>query len=125
MLVQTDSGPRKAGPSDFHSTPLGRSSADVTRITVCVREGENVRNQTFTGRAAWALHALIVAGANGCTPITRPAPRWSDYCFKLRRGGVDIETVTESHGGPYSGHHARYVLRSPVTVLEIQRAGEL
>ena len=36
------------------------------------------------------------------------------YVFKLRRRGVDIRTITETHGGQFSGHHARYVLRSRV-----------
>ena len=55
----------------------------------------------------------------GCTPITTPGPRWSDYVFKLRRRGIDVETVTESHGGPYAGTHARYVLRSKIERLSV------
>lgn len=70
------------------------------------------------GRRAWALDQLLRAGEGGCTPITHPGPRWSDYVFKLRGDGIDIETVTEAHGGTYSGHHARYVLKTPVTVVE-------
>jgi hypothetical protein len=38
--------------------------------------------------------------------------------------GVVIETVTEKHGGPYAGTHARYVLRSDVIVLGREHAGE-
>ncbi len=75
------------------------------------------------GRDAWALLNLIQAGARGCTPIDTPGPRWSHYIFKLRRAGFIIETIDESHGGPFSGTHARYVLRSSVTVLhEMGRA---
>jgi hypothetical protein len=69
------------------------------------------------GREEWALSHLMAAGDYGCTPIDTPGPRWSDYVFKLRRRGIDIATVTESHGGPYAGHHARYVLRSKVERL--------
>jgi len=68
----------------------------------------------LAGREEWALSHLIAAGDHGCTPITTPGPRWSDYVFKLRRRGVDVETITEAHAGPYAGHHARYVLRSRV-----------
>ena len=67
------------------------------------------------GRIRWALVALIAAGEKGCTPIDTPGPRWSDYVFKLRGEGVEIETVHEAHGGPFSGRHARYVLRSRVS----------
>jgi hypothetical protein len=43
--------------------------------------------------------------------------------FKLRRAGFIIETVDENHGGPFAGTHARYVLRSQVTILrEMGRA---
>jgi len=64
-----------------------------------------------SGRDRWALEALIAAGPTGCTPIDNPGPRWSGYVHNLRRLGVLIETITESHGGPFQGTHARYVLR--------------
>ncbi|WP_068301165.1 hypothetical protein [Pararhodobacter sp. CCB-MM2] len=67
------------------------------------------------GRDRWALECLMAAKAKGCTPITTPGPRWSAYVFNLRKLGLDIETITEPHGGEFSGHHARYVLRSQVT----------
>jgi winged helix domain-containing protein len=73
----------------------------------------------LAGREEWALSHLIAAGDEGCTPIDTPGPRWSDYVFKLRRRGIDIATITEVHGGPYAGHHARYVLRSKVERLSL------
>jgi len=66
------------------------------------------------GREAWALDRLRLAGPKGCTPIEQPAPRWAAYVHSLRGRGVPIETVTEPHGGEFSGHHARYVLRATV-----------
>jgi hypothetical protein len=77
--------------------------------------------QAFFGRQAWALNELVAVGETGCTSITTPGPRWSDYIFKLRRGGVSIETVDERHGGSFSGSHARYVVRSSVRMIEIIR----
>lgn len=74
--------------------------------------------QEATGRDAWALGALEAAGERGVTPITTPGPRWSGYVFNLRRMGVAIETVHESHGGPFAGSHARYVLRSLISIAE-------
>lgn len=68
----------------------------------------------ISGRDRWALECLIAAGEKGCTPIDTPGPRWSGYVFNLRALGVVIETVTEAHGEPFSGTHARYVLRSHV-----------
>ena len=80
--------------------------------------GELIGTRTVTGRVAWTLDQLIKAGEGGCTPFDNPAPRWSDYVFKLRRDGFNVETRDEAHGGPYSGTHARYVLVSPVRVIE-------
>ena len=71
----------------------------------------------LAGREEWALSLLLSAGDHGCTPIDTPGPRWSDYVFKLRRRGIDIATITESHDGDFPGHHARYILRSKVERL--------
>lgn len=72
---------------------------------------------SVSGRDRWALEQLIKAGPRGCTPIDSPAPRWSGYVWNLRQMGISIETVTETHKGPFPGSHARYVLRSIVTPL--------
>jgi hypothetical protein len=77
----------------------------------------SIRILELAGREAWALSHLLGAGDYGCTPIDTPGPRWSDYVFKLRRRGIDIATITEPHGGPYAGNHARYVLKSKVERL--------
>lgn len=77
-------------------------------------EENGVQILELKGREEWALSNLLAAGARGCTPIDTPGPRWSDYVFKLRRRGINVETITEAHDGPYAGHHARYVLRSRI-----------
>jgi len=84
-----------------------------TPYRVTPTEGDAFRI-VVSGRDRWALEELRKAGANGCTPIDKPAPRWSAYVFNLRGLGVDIETITEPHEGDFPGHHARYVLRSGV-----------
>ena len=82
-------------------------------------KGDQMRAIKLVGRAAWALRALIDAGGGGVTPIERPAPRWSSYIHKLRwQYGIAVETSRESHGGKFAGTHARYVLRSPVELVE-------
>jgi hypothetical protein len=73
----------------------------------------------FKGRDAWTLTELVRCGEKGCTPINNPAPRWSAYVHNLRKAGLRIETITEPHGGPFAGTHARYVLRTPVTIENI------
>ena len=78
--------------------------------------------RTAEGRTAWALAQLVAAGSSGVTPITHPGPRWSGYVLKLRKAGVSVETVHEKHGGAYAGHHAKYVLRSPVEIIESREA---
>lgn len=75
------------------------------------REGDAPRVIITKGRDRWALEALMTAGPKGCTPLHNPAPRWAAYVHNLRALGVAIETITEKHGGPFAGHHARYVLR--------------
>jgi hypothetical protein len=101
-----------ARPVHTAGKPIG---ARGNRIAFNVYEGEDVRTITPAGRDAWALGELISAGAAGCTPIDHPGPRWSGYVFKLKRiYGLNIESITEMHGGDYAGKHARYVLRSKV-----------
>ena len=79
--------------------------------------GERV-GVTVSGRDKWALSELIQAGERGCTPIDNPAPRWSAYVHGLRGLGAPIETIIETHGGPFSGNHARYVLRAIVAASQ-------
>lgn len=79
---------------------------------------DNTAIHTVTGRDAWALLELVRNGEKGCTPIDNPAPRWSAYVFNLREAGFTIETLNEQHKGPFPGTHARYVLRSRVTIQE-------
>lgn len=90
--------------------------ADVIRLKYRTPEGAE---RSLKGRYAWTLDALISAGEKGITPIERPAPRWSHYVDILRdREGLHIETIEERHSGPYRGTHGRYVLRTPVQIVE-------
>ncbi|MFC1456394.1 hypothetical protein ACETIH_06590 [Microvirga arabica] len=97
------------------------NSDDIVELHVAI-EGRSERK--FVGRYAWTLFRLIQAAEKGCTPIEQPAPRWSHYVFWLRRQGVIIDTITETHGGAYAGTHARYVLRSSVEVRKVLRASD-
>jgi hypothetical protein len=94
--------------------------ADRYEIIVKVEpDGDTI---TLKGRDAWALAQLVKAGAGGCTPIDTPGPRWSGYIYKLRKAGLVVETIHESHKGPFPGTHARYVLHSRVSVRQIEEA---
>ena len=90
----------------------------VMTISVRLTVRDSTRDMTFKGRDAWALNELIQAGGKGCTPINQPAPRWSAYVKKLRDAGILIETVHESHKGPFPGTHGRYVLKSSIEVIK-------
>lgn len=92
---------------------------NLRAITIELNTHNGPRRITFEGRAAWAQGKLLAAGKRGVTPIYRPAPRWSDYIFMLRKAGLDIEreTVHEPHDGQKTGHHGRYLLRTPVRLL--------
>jgi hypothetical protein len=87
-------------------------------VTVRVRIEPDGRTITVVGRDAWALQRLIEVGEAGVTPLDTPGPRWFGYVHKLRKAGLVIETIHEGHGDPFPGTHARYVLRSNVTVLD-------
>jgi len=87
-------------------------------LTVKIKVGEDGPVVILRGRDAWALLALKAANDSGCTNIDNPGPRWSGYVYNLRKAGIAVETIRESHGGPFPGQHARYVLRTPVAILE-------
>jgi hypothetical protein len=85
-------------------------------IAVIHNDDGTIRRVNVLGREAWALLNLVEAGTTGCTPITTPGPRWSDYVFKLRRDGIVVATEYEDHGGPFAGSHARYRLKCLVSL---------
>ena len=88
-----------------------------SKLTVVYRIEPDGSPQTAIGRRGWALKELLNAGDIGCTPITHPGPRWSGYVHRLREAGIIIETINESHGGKFAGTHARYRLRSQITII--------
>jgi len=94
---------------------MERSIKLAFRATI-YRPGSTPFTVTVIGRTAWAILSLMRAGKKGCTPIDRPAPRWSDYIFKARALGFNIETLHEGHDGSFAGHHGRYILHDVVTV---------
>lgn len=94
---------------------IARKSRGGTPYRITPSAGEAFRI-VVKGRDRWALEELRREGERGCTPIDNPAPRWSAYIFNLRELGVEIETIVEPHGGDFAGYHARYVLRSGVTL---------
>lgn len=97
----------------------------MSRYKILARKLPDGAPQTVVGRDAWALEQLLAAGEKGCTPIDRPAPRWSHYIYKLRSvHGFIIETIEESHAGTFAGSHGRYVLRSRVEILPADAAKE-
>jgi hypothetical protein len=96
------------------------NSLTVTAL-VSLPSGDH-KTVVVLGRVAWALLELIEAGKTGCTSIDNPAPRWSSYVHRLRHDhGIDIETIHESHGGPFAGQHARYVVRSDVEIVSVDQ----
>jgi hypothetical protein len=95
------------------------SSNPIVQIKAELAGGNRI---TVNGCDAWAPSELVAGGMIGVTPLHNPAPRWSHYVFKLRRAGLVIETIDEKHDGPYAGLHARYVLKTPLTILETVRA---
>ena len=93
------------------------------RVQIRARIEPDGRIVELVGREAWAMRNLVTAGEKGCTPIDNPGPRWSGYVYSLRGYGFVIETIHERHAGPFPGSHARYVLRTGVTILEDEMEG--
>ena len=73
----------------------------------------------LTGRTAWALQQLMIAGVRGVCTVDRLAPRLSGYVARLREKGITIDTLIEERGGEFPGRHGRYVLRSAVALEAI------
>ena len=83
---------------------------------------EETKHQ-IEGAYALTLRMLARIDARLMTPIDHPGPRWSGYVHKVRKLGLQIEAMTERHGGPFAGHHARHIPRSRICILE-DRASE-
>lgn len=78
--------------------------------------GSDGERKRFVGREAWALRELAKAQDQGVSTIEHVGPRLSHYVMKIRQAGIAIETVKEPHAGAYRGWHARYKLRTPITI---------
>ena len=98
------------------STPRPSTANRSARIAFNIIEADGtVRIVTPPPRVGWALGELIAAGKAGVTSMENPAPRLAAYVHKAKRCfGIAIESITETHEGPYSGKHARYRLLSRV-----------
>ena len=96
---------------------MHNSSIKPHFFATVTRDGREPFRVDLIGRVAWAVLSLMRAGKEGCTPISRPAPRWSDYVFRARALRINIETIDEKHAGSFAGMHARYVLRDTVEVF--------
>ncbi len=90
----------------------------VTRLKVRLDDGSEMR---FRGREAWTMHLLNERGEVGISSLDYIGPRLSQYVFNCRGKGIVIETVDQPHGGAFPGGHGKYVLRTPMKVLEVKR----
>jgi hypothetical protein len=96
---------------------------DIEKIkSLSVRRLDTDEVLSTKGRESWCLAQLLSTGPRGVTPIERPAPRWSDYVFRLRKRGLPVQTIDEAHGGTYRGTHARYLLDVPLAIVGMEFA---
>ncbi len=86
------------------------------KIDVTLTGGEQPRTLTLSGRIGQTIYHLWQAGPAGITAQETPALRLAAYVHSLREMGFAIETQMEPHDGRYSGHHARYILRTAIVV---------
>ncbi len=92
-----------------------RAAVDLVEMMAPV---PSITPLTLTKRAEFFLEEMLVAGSEGITTIDYPGVRVGDAIHKLRKAGVDVQTLHEAHGGDFAGHHGRYVLRSRIVRLE-------
>jgi hypothetical protein len=105
--------------NEFIAPPPVAIKGDIERIkSLSIRRLDTDQVVSTKGRSAWCLAQLIATGQKGFTTLERPAPRISHYVHLLRKHGLPVETLNETHGGTYRGHHGRYVLNLPVAILE-------
>ncbi len=104
------------GPS--HSVHLG-GERRINTATLWFRIEPDGKPLVATGRIAPTLTLLRRAGEAGITSgeasVYHWARRTSDYVFRLRAMGVDIDMKLEPAGDAFVG---RYTLRSRVTILQ-------
>jgi hypothetical protein len=109
--------------TDFIAPPPATIRGDIEKIKrLSVRRLDTDEILSTKGRESWCLAQLVVTGQKGVTPIERPAPRWSDYVFRLRKRGLPVQTIDEAHGGTYRGTHARYRLDVPLAIVATEFA---
>jgi hypothetical protein len=90
----------------------------VERMVVEIHDDPDPpRTVVVVGSDAGALHYLMLAGTDGCTLL--PGLPCSHYIWKLRCAGISIETRDEPSGGR---RYVRYILRSVVRVVSVDRA---
>ena len=100
---------------------MNTAPSPVVAITVRRHDGSTL---DLHGRPAFTLHEMLRAGAAGITAMSYPGVRVSHSILLLRKAGISIETVEERHGGAFQGRHGRYVLKTPLTVVAVERQGE-
>lgn len=102
------------GQLDHYHSPTTPRKRSVVRAI-----GPGGQPFTESGQVAKVLQALIEADEAGITPLAREtwSLRLSDHVRKLKnRRGLVIVTLWGKHD---DGRHARYVLRSTVTIIEV------
>jgi hypothetical protein len=101
-------------PCDQNLPGLTAEARRRLRAPFTLIDGDQELPLLVDGRVRWALGLLLDNGAAGLTSRDYPGARLSDYVFKLRGLGVNIETIEEAHHGEFPGRHGRYFLRSKV-----------
>lgn len=90
----------------------------MSKLRIKLRKLSDGTEMDIHGREAQTIQLLVMNGAAGISSLHHPGIRLSHYIFKLRGYGILIETVNTPHGGDFPGHHAVYVLRSEIEIIE-------
>lgn len=85
-----------------------------------VTQSETGKSHIFKGRQAWFTEAVFLQGHDGITKAQMPGVHVGFYANVLRNVGIACETEMVKHDGAFSGRHAIYRIKEPLTfeVLE-------
>jgi hypothetical protein len=98
--------------------PSSQMLASLTGSADDDSHSESSNRRSWTGGHPTRTRRMGIAGVEGGKRQRMHSDRSSGATLERLHPGIVIETIRETHRGPFSGQHARYVLRSLITILE-------
>jgi hypothetical protein len=91
-------------------------------MIVYVRYLHNEEVGSAFGSNASVLYELAEAGPRGCVPAKDDSRSWAAIIQTWRALGLEVVPIPETLDEDFRDRNVRYVLRTPVEVLEVKEA---